>query len=197
MEFWDYIKGLFKSAEESSPSQPAEHALIERTEEEKEDFHFWKTTLVRRRLQDWLNDQYAIYRVDPERIDEALDFLDTPSSKGFVVHFHKTQYSLRDVTHFFDLLREKVLELDYRPQISDIRTYARASWVETIQRHYLKPRPFVKNEGKFRQLYGNVMIELEFRNEAIHNLRFRATSYNDHQFQEAKDFKLLMQQIVD
>lgn len=195
-DFWDYIRDLLRSSEESSPSRPAEHELITRTEEEKKDFDLWKRTLIRRRLQDWLSDQYAIFRVDPDRIDEALDFLDTPSSKGFVVHFNQTQYSHRDVTHFFDLLKEKVLELDYRPQISDTRTYSRASWVETIQRHYLKPRPFVKNEGKFRQLFGNIMIELELRNEEIHNLRFRATSYNDHQFQDARDFKLLMQQVV-
>jgi hypothetical protein len=195
-EFWDYIKGIFKSSEESSPSNPVEHQLIERTEEEKKDYDFWKNTLIRRRLQDWLSNQYAIYSVAPDNIDDALDFLNTPSSKGFVVHFHKTQYSQRDVTHFFDFLKEKVLELDYRPQISDTRTYSRASWVETIQRHYLKPRPFVKNEGKFRQLFGNVMIEMEFRNEQVHNLRFRATSYNDHLYQEAKEFRLLMQQLV-
>lgn len=195
-EFWEYIKGIFKSSEDSSPSNPVEHQLIERTEEEQQDYGFWKTTLVRRRLQDWLNDQYAVYSVAPENIDDALDFLNTPSSKGFVVHFHKTQYSQRDVTHFFDFLKEKVLELDYRPQISDTRTYSRASWVETIQRHYLKPRPFVKNEGKFRQLYGNVMIEMELRNEQVHNLRFRATSYNDRLYQEAKEFRLLMMQLV-
>jgi hypothetical protein len=195
-EFWEYIKGIFKTSEESSPSTPVDHQLISRTEEEKEDFDFWKKTLIRRRLQDWLNNQYAIYQVAQDDIDEALDFLNTPSSKGFVVHFHKTQYSQRDVTHFFDFLKEQVLELDYRPQISDTRTYSRASWVETIQRHYLKPRPFVKNEGKFRQLYGNVMIELELRNEKVYNLRFRATSYNDHQFKEAKDFRLLMQQLM-
>ena len=195
-EFWEYIKGIFKTSEESSPSNPVDHQLISRTEKEKEDFDFWKKTLIRRRLQDWLNKQYAIYQVTQDDVDEALDFLNTPSSKGFVVHFHKTQYSQRDVTHFFDFLKEKVLELDYRPQISDTRTYSRTSWVETIQRHYLKPRPFVKNEGKFRQLFGNVMIELELRNEEVYNLRFRATSYNDYQFQEAKDFRLLMQQLM-
>ncbi len=195
-EFWEYIMKLFKSSENSSPTQPAKHHLIIRTEEEKKDYEYWKKTLIRRRLQDWVNDQYAIFRIRPNDTDEALDFLNMTSSKGFVIHFHKTNYSQRDITHFFDFLKEKVLELDYRSQISDTRTYNRASWVETIQRHYLKPRPFVKKDGKLRQLFGNIMIVLELHNDQVYNLKFSATSYHDHQFLEADDFKDLIFQIV-
>lgn len=196
-EFWNYIKGLFNKSEESSPSNPVIHEMIKRSEEEKADYEQWKETLVPRRLQDWLYDQYAIFRVAPDDIDEAIDFLDTPSSKGFVIYFFKTQYSLRDVTHYFDLLKEKVLRLDYRTQISDLRTYSQNNWVETVQRHYLKPRPFVKEAGKFRQLYGNVMIEMELRNEKAYLLKFRATTYKDHQFQEAADFKSLLMKVAE
>ena len=76
-------------AEESSPSQPLIHELIQRTEKEKEDYQQWKQTLVLRRLMDWLKDQFAMYQINSERVDEGLDFLNTPSSKGFVIHFHK------------------------------------------------------------------------------------------------------------
>lgn len=194
--FWKYIKDLFTSAEESSPSNPLFHELIHRSEEEKADYDHWKRTLVRRRLTDWLNDQYAIYRVLPADIDEALDFLDTPSSKGFVIHFYQTGYSRRDVTHFFDYLKERVRQLGYRTQISDSRTYHRVGWVETIQRHYLKPRPDFSAGEKMSQAYGNVMIEMELRNEQVHNLRFRATSYQDRTFHEALDFRELMQEVL-
>lgn len=195
-EFWNYIKNLFKTAEESSPSNPVVHELIKRSEEEKADYDHWKNTLVRRRLTDWLIDQYAIYQVLPEDIDEALDFLDTPSSKGFVIHFNKTRYSVRDVTHFFDYLKERVRVLNYRTQISDTRTYHRADWVETIQRHYLKPRPNFQEGEKMDQAYGNVMIELELRNDRVQNLRFRATSYQDRLFNDALEFKELMQEVL-
>lgn len=195
-EFWNYIKNLFKTAEESSPSNPVVHELIKRSEEEKADYDHWKNTLVRRRLTDWLIDQYAIYQVLPEDIDEALDFLDTPSSKGFVIHFNKTRYSVRDVTHFFDYLKERVRVLNYRTQISDTRTYHRADWVETVQRHYLKPRPNFQEGEKMDQAYGNVMIELELRNDRVQNLRFRATSYQDRLFNDALEFKELMQEVL-
>lgn len=193
---WKYIKDLFNSAEDSSPSKPLFHELIHRSEEEKADYEHWKRTLVRRRLTGWLTDQYAIYQVLPKDIDEALDFLDTPSSKGFVIHFSQTRYSLRDVTHFFDYLKEQVRQLGYRSQISDSRTYHRSDWVETVQRHYLKPRPKFTEGEKMSQAYGNIMIELELRNEQVHNLRFRATSYQDRTFYEALGFKELMQEIL-
>ncbi len=206
-ELWSYFKNLFNQAESSSPSEPLIHEMIERSEAEREDYDQWKNQLVCRRLQDWLNNQYAIYCVAPDDIDEALDFLDTPSSKGFVVHFFKTRYSERDIQHFFDYLKEQVLALNYRTQISDLRTYQRPDWVETVQRHYLKPRPpFMRKDvelkasglplERFDQRFGNVMIEMDMRNERPHYLKFRATSYKDHLFTEAEEFRDLMQAIL-
>jgi hypothetical protein len=192
---WDYFKNLFQEAEESTPSNPLIHKMIERTEDEKADYEYWKNTLVRRRMMDWLNDQFSIFNVLPDDIDESLDFLDTPSSKGFAVYFHKTQYSRRDVTHFFDFLKEQVLKLEYRTQISDLRTYNRPKWVETVQRHYLKPKPDFMRSGKFDQRFGNVMIELYFRDDKPHQVLFRATTYKDHLFKDAEEFQGLMQAV--
>lgn len=195
-DFFENFKAWFKKAAESTPTQPYLHELIQRREEEKADFDHWKNTLVRRRLSDWLNDQYAIFKVLPNDIDEAMDFLNTPSSKGFVVHFYKTNYSRRDAIHFMDYLKEQVLDLDYRVQISDSRIFNRPDWVETIERHYLKPKPDFMRQGKFNQKYGNVTIEMTLRNDLPHQLKFQATSYKDHLFQDAQDFEVLMQKLL-
>jgi len=195
-DLWDRLRNLFRSVEESSPSNPAVHELIRRSDDEQQDYSFWKDTLVRRRLQNWLSDQYALFLVTPDDVDDALDFLDTPSSKGFVVYFFKTQYSQRDVQHFFDYLKERVLDLGYRTQISDTRTFSRPKWVETVERHYLKPPSQGRTEGKFYQEFGNITIENHLRDEQVHYLKFRATIYKDHQFHEAKTFQQLMQEVL-
>lgn len=194
---WNYFKNLFNEVEQSSPSHPLIHEMIERSDEEKQRYERWKNTLARRRLQDWLKNQYAIYKVLPEDIDEAIDFLDTPSSKGFVIHFFKTQYAKQEVQFLFDLLKEQVLKETYRTQISDRRTYNRPNWVETVERHYLKPRPQPKTEGKLHQQYGNVTIELLLRNDQVYNLKFRANSYRDHLFHDAIEFEELLQKLFD
>lgn len=195
-DIWNYLKGLFSQSEESSPAQPYIHEMIERSEAEREDYARWKETLVCRRLIDWLSDQYAIFKVLPDDVDEAMDFLHTPSSKGFVIHFHKTRYSRRDVTFLLDYLKERVLALDYKTQISDTRTYNRDNWVETIERHYLKPKPDFMREGKFNQKYGNVTIDMSLRNDQPFRLKLQATIYKDHMFKEADAFQDLMQAIL-
>ncbi len=193
---WQQLKDLFQSAEASSPSQPALHTLIERSAAEQQDYNFWKATLVCSRLVDWVHAQYALTAVDSSAVDEGMDFLNTPSSKGFVVHFFKTQYSRRDATHFFDFLKERVTEnLNYRKQISDSRTYNRPNWVESTERHYLKPRINFATVPHNQQ-YGNILIELILRDEKPYQLKFQATNYNDKQFTIAHDFKDLMTVLV-
>lgn len=193
---WEYIRQIFREAEESSPSNPAIHEVIERTAEEKGRYEQWLNSLVKRRLTDWLDNQYAIYRVTPDDIDEAMDFLNTPSSKGFVIHFYKTNYNRQEVTHFFDFLKDQMKALDYKLQISDTRTYSRERWVETVERHYLKPRPQFEKGKKIDQRFGNVTIELLLRDDRVYQLKLQATSYQDHLYSDAAEFRDLMQAIL-
>lgn len=197
-EFWKKIKSLFQDSEQSSPSQPVIHEIIERSEANKVAYEKWKATLSAKRMLDWLNNQYTAYLSPTTRTDDAIAFLNTPSAKGFVVHFHQTQYRKAEILHLFDLLREKVLEMNYNSYVSDVRTFNRPQWVESIQRHYIKPSlNFKKTETeKFNQGYGNIKIELEFRNEKVYNLRFSATTYQDNNFNKADDFKELMEMVL-
>ncbi|MBK8879470.1 MAG: hypothetical protein IPN74_13255 [Haliscomenobacter sp.] len=196
-DLWGYFKSLFNQSRHSSPSQPLLHELIVRSAEERQDYAQWKETLVCRRLKDWLHDQYTAFLLSGSCPDESIDFLDTPSSKGFVIHFYKTRYSNRDVAHFFDYLKERVLALEYKSQISDIRSYERPNWAETVQRHYLKPRPLpLPEQEKLRQRFGNVTIEYVSRDDKAHQLLFRATAYSDHLFQDAERFEGLMKELL-
>jgi hypothetical protein len=190
MTFWNQIKNIFQQAEDSSSSAPTIHEMIERQAEELTAYERWKTTAGPRRLFDWLNNQYGRHR-DGLRTDETVGFLDTASSKGFVVYFHQMNYSREEITHFFHYLKERVQTLDYRSDISDRRIFPRRDWVETQERHYLKPR-IQYNEVKMDQAFGNIMVEFELRNDVPHNLRLRATTYNDSMFEANGSFGGLM-----
>lgn len=191
MSFWDQIADIFRSAEASTPAAPTVHELINRDEVTQLDYDRWRRTLGRKRLLNWLTDQYAIKRGNG-RTDEAVGFLDTNSSKGFVIYFHKTNYRREEIQHFFDYLKERMLQLGYRSQISDRRIFPRQDWVETQERHYVKPRNRYEEGSKLNQRFGNVMIEFELRNDIPHNLRLRATVYQDAQYEEADSFAALM-----
>ena len=196
-DFWKKIKSLFNSVEESSSSTPAVHELIERTEEELKNYEAWKNSLSQRRLMDWLNSEYITYLTSPDNVDKSISFLNSTSSKGFVILFHRTNYNLDEIIFLFDFLKEKVLALPYRTYVSDYRTYMKNDKVETVQRLYLKPSLKLKVAGeKAGQAYGNINIELLLRNEKVVNLKFSATSYQDHLFKDASDFDELMREIL-
>ena len=195
-DLWSYFKSLFKQAEASSSAKPYIHELIERSEDELADFEYWKGTLVARRLLDWLSDKYAIHRVMPDKTDRAMSFLDTASSNGFAIHFGLTQYSRRDVTFLMDWLKEKVQALNYRIQISDRRIYRSGTIMETVEKHYLKPRADFTSKEKFNQGYGNITISIVLHDEKVQHLKLIATRYSDHLYKDANDFKQLMQVIL-
>lgn len=192
--FWKNIKNIFNSAEESSPNQPVLHKVIERTEEELVQYEKWKETLSKDRLLNWIREEHVNFMVDPKSTDAAIDFLDTPSSKGFVIHFYKTRYPSKEIIHLFDFLKEKIINTGYKTYLSDTRTYNKKEWVEKLDRHYLKP-PTNRHDPRkkaFNQRFGNITIELLFRNDKIYLLKFSATSYTDRYYEEAEDFNDLM-----
>lgn len=194
-DLWDYFKNLFKAAEQSSPKQPLIHEIIERTEEELSAYQEWKTSLAARRITDWLRQQHIEYLINPEQIDRSLSFLDTPSSKGFAIYFSLLSHDQEEAFFLFDLLKERVLGMRYISYVSDIRTYNRPDHIESIQRHYLKPSIYLKSveEGKVRQAFGNIAIELLLKDEKPDRLKFSATTYNDRIYEEPAHFSDLMQ----
>jgi len=193
---WDYFKDFFREAEQSSASRPILKECIERSPTEREAYEGWKDTLDCRRIFALLAEGYAMYQTSPNGVDRALTFLDTPSSKGFAIHFPLTEFARQDAGHFFDLLKEKVLQLDYRSDLSDTRSWSEKDWMQTVERHYLKPRQKWEEGKKINQQFGNITIELTLRNDRPHLLTFRATSYSDRLYGDAKELHELMQFVL-
>lgn len=191
--FWQRLFKLQQAVENSSPAVPAIHELIQRSEEELVAYNAWKSSYILQQIRNWIRAEYEHFlRTNKVRSTSSVDFLNIPSSQGFIAHFRQTNYSRREATFFFDYLKERVKTLNYRTQISDTRTYSRNHWVETVERHYMKPRLDFKEGEKLDQQFGNITIELEIRDEEVHHLRLRATHYQDRNFSPVQDFSDLM-----
>lgn len=196
--FWQRLFNLQQAVENSSPSVPAIHELIQRSEEDQAAYQEWRDSYVLKQLRQWIRDEYHHYlQKGKSRASGNVDFLKIPSSQGFIAHFRQTNYSRQEATFFFDFLKERVKTLNYRTQISDTRTYSRSSWIETVERHYLKPRLEIIEGKKMDQQFGNITIELEIRDEVVHHLRLRATHYQDFNFLPVQDFKDLMTVLLE
>lgn len=193
---WDYFKNFFREAEQSSASRPIFSEVLERSSDERLAYDDWKGSLPCRRMFDLLAEQYAIFQSNPAGVDAALTFLQTPSSKGFALHFDRLDFSKQDAAHFLDLLKEKVQGLNYRSQHADTRTWSEKDWAKTVQRYYLKPRQSWAEGQKIDQRFGNITIELNLRNDQPYLLTFRATSYSDRLYADPSDFHELMQAVL-
>lgn len=195
-DVFQYFKTWFRKAEKSTPSNPAIHEEISRGADYSQAFEHWKSAPSCRRLTDWLWQQYAFWKSLPDELDEAIDFLDTPSSKGFALHLSHTGCPQPEATFTLDFLKERVQALAYRCHLSDRRAYACETGMETIERHYLKPRLRKTDNQKLDQQFGNITIELVLRNGQPHQLRFRANAYTDRQYHPAQPFDTLFQWLV-
>ena len=195
MDWWSKIKQLFKEGEQSSAAQPAEHRVLKRDFAYELNYQDWQRSIRKRRFLDWLIQQYVVFQTEPSKLDRTLDFLDTPSSKGFVVHLHQTSYLKEESQFILDHLKERVRESGYMMQLSDWRIYNRPKWVESVERYYLKPRPNFIEDEPINQHYGNIRIELVFRDEQVYHLKFSATGYHDRLYKEAASFKDLLQHL--
>lgn len=196
MSLWEKVKNLFNESEQSSPTEPVLHELIERCPEELKSYEKWIAGMTKQWLVDWILAEYKTYQQDPGEQTSSIDFLNTPSCKGFIVHFKELNYKTENITHLFDYFKAQVKQLGYKPYMSDIKVYNRTHWVETLQRHYLKPPPSFMSDDTFDQSYGNITIELKLRDEDLINLRFNATRYNDRQYKQAQPFSELMEKLL-
>jgi len=194
-DWWAKIKTIFSKTELSSPTQPAIHEVIKRSDDHIQKYEQWKESVVHSQLLNWISEQYASYRQDRSTTNTSIDFLNTPSTKGVAIHFGDMNYSTDDARFLFDYFREAIKKHNYRTQVSDTRTYSKSTWVETVERHYLKPRPQYDDLGKIDQAFGNITILLTLRDEKVYSLKLSATAYVDRLFNDAKGFEGLMRVI--
>jgi len=190
--WWAKIKSLLSSSEKSSPTQPAVHEIISRSDAYLAAYEQWNKGPTHNSLLNWISEQYNIYQLKNDHLDKGIDFLSTDSTSGVALHFDDIPYSKEDAYFLFDYFKEKIKTENYRTQVSDTRTYSKNTWVETVERHYLKPRPEYDEQGKIDQGFGNITILLTLRDNKVYNLKLSATAYQDRLFNPEKQFSELM-----
>ena len=224
MGWWADVKRVFAKAADSSRAEPVVHEVLTRHRDCAEALATWQRGIVCGALLDLVSEAYGQFLLAGQPRDEAVDFLDTPSAKGFVVHFDRLQYSTAEAEMLQLHLRQRVLANTsadlalagredatpaYRTQVADTKTYATArGQTERTDRYYLKPRPVAHADpalaaapdthtaDQFAQGFGNILIELVVRDARAYRIRLSATIYHDRVYQEATAFAALMQQLL-
>ena len=191
-EMWNQLFGK----EKATPSnQPVIHEVIERSETERQDYEKWKESARQAKQLTYVFDEYHKVQETKNLIGSTFYYLDESSSKGFILNFRPDIFEPEEFQFYFDYLKERVREFDYKIYTSDVRSFVRAEYAEEIQRHYLKPR-FRMDQKQMDQQFGNITITLVRQNDQPVYIQFICHRYADRNYTEATDYRMLIEQVI-
>jgi hypothetical protein len=196
MSILNYVKTLFSRADEGSKN-PLVHEIIIRSEQEQEQYKKWVNSPEKDSFLNFIKQQYELSK-DGKEDQSMIRILDSSPSCGFMLRYPEN-FSVENFHHLFDYLKDRVLEMGYKPYMSDRKMYTSNDRAEMVERHHLKPPRDMKMYGKEKldQMYGNISIELNKIDDVPTHIRFLCNNYSDSAFIPARDFDELMNKLCD
>lgn len=193
------LQNLFGTGSEAPTvsRQPVVHTLIERTQTDHDGYTRWVGSQRMAAALEAVLFEYHKHKQQDNFVGATFYHLDTPSSKGFILNYKQELFSEKEFQYYFDYLKARVLELDYKSYTSDTRTFDRGDHVETIERHYLKPSwRLTSDKSQLVQQYGNITITHHVKDNQPNYLKFMCHNYADRQFTDAEDFDRLIEHMI-
>ncbi|QNH60545.1 hypothetical protein [Hymenobacter sediminicola] len=188
------LKRLFSS---SSATQPTEWQPLHRTPAQERLHARWIEQQV---YLNWAGPYFKAYHFCKAGIQGhglRVQLLNEPGRQGAVL-LYDPSIGPGNFRHFFDLLRDRVLALGYNVSTSDQRTLHHEQYTETIEKHFLKPRPNdCTATGRCNQRYGNVVVDLVQVNGQPGFIRFFSNPFQDSIFTAPHSFDELMAAVLD
>src|SRR5690606_3879802 len=139
-------------------------------------YHEWKGS---GRLTALLKEVARSYYLKQQAIDNNPDvhLLQSNYANGFAISY-SSEINKDDFLYFFDWLAERVEGLGYKRSNSDILVTDKKTYVESREKHYLKP--VTGSEKPTDQKFGNILIESVSIDENPSYIKLIANIYSDH-----------------
>ncbi|GGF09805.1 hypothetical protein GCM10011383_21260 [Hymenobacter cavernae] len=182
----------------SSPTSKSEWQPLTRTAAEQRAHTQWVAQQV---YLNWAGPYFKAYHFCKAHITSGQGLraqLLNDGGRHGAVFFYDTSIGPGNFQHFFDFLRDRVLDLGYNLSTSDQRTHHQPSYTETIYKHFLKPQPKDCTEtGRCNQRFGTVTIDLVMINKQPGFIRFSSNPYQDAIFTPAHTFDELLDLVLN
>ena len=189
MSFFDDIYDRLFPKEESAPKIAQQ--LIKRSQTYLTEYQRWSDSPNRTQQVDQLMRGYHYKKM---RIQSSYDvhLLTSSMANGFALSYN-VDISKQHFQFIFDYLADRVKVLDYKLANSDITITDKPDFIETKEKHYLKP--LVGSGQLLNQQYGNVLIEHVLINEKPSYLKLVANTYSDRNYSNPLDFDELLEHL--
>lgn len=191
MAFLDNILNqLFPDREDKRKVQVLEE--LRRSENYLAAYQSWKESPEAEELVKAVERSYYLKKNQIQG-NYAVHLFQSPAANGFALTHHPS-LSPRTFQFLLDFWRDRVLALGYRLANTDRQIREKEQFVETIEKHYLKP-PLSKNTAQAEQRFGNVLLEYVLVDQQPSYLKVMVTIYSDRLFTEAQPFDDLLEHL--
>jgi hypothetical protein len=137
---------------------------------------------------DRLESAYNVYRAGMDPVDDSIDFMCFQSSAGAVICLQNEDSSAEEAMYLMEWMKDRVKALGYKLSVSD----RISKGVMVKEKYYLKPPIHRGSPHEVPQMFGNITIELQFRNGDPANIKFHATHYHGRPYLPASPFEELL-----
>lgn len=143
-----------------------------------------------------LNGIYTAFELKKKGIEQipAVHLLISPYANGFAVT-HNSSFVKDEFSFLLDFWKEKITELPYRCVNYDRTIREKGTFIETIEKAYLKPMN--NHENPINQRFGNILIEAVAVDHQPSYLKLNAAVYSDRLYSAPLPFDTLIQQIIN
>ncbi|WP_338763416.1 hypothetical protein WAF17_19570 [Bernardetia sp. ABR2-2B] len=202
----DFLDGIFKKLfPKRNKTIPLIKENLKRSEKDKLEFQIWTSSGDARYWFARIHESYHAKKQGLSSQDIDVHLFASAASNGIAITYTNAMSS-KQFRFLFDKLKESILQLPYPYKLytSDRAHYERVNYVETIEKHYLKPvygtnnevETELKTDGQLPQFYGNILIEhIQIDGEPSF-IRLLANIYSDRLFLDALPFEELIEKIL-
>lgn len=121
-----------------------------------------------------------------------VHLLNSKYSNGIAISYNEKYFTSEEFTYLFDLIAEKLSQLkEYRKVNSDYIIKEKKTFIETKEKHYLKPL-ISKEEEVTNQQFGNILIEQILLDDKPNYIKLMANIYSDSLYSKPKEFETLL-----
>ncbi|MCU0392162.1 MAG: hypothetical protein MUE81_13665 [Thermoflexibacter sp.] len=202
MSFFEKIIQQIFGNHKVNSTVPLIEEEIKRSEFYRSAYFRWVNDKNYRWLLQKIKESYELKK-QGEIADLQVHILNSTGAKGLAITYSPLMNE-QDLQFLFDYLKDRLLNLEYRLYTSDRRTFDHTDYVESIEKHYLKPKSDKTHKNistnakeMFDQRYGNILIEYISIDAKPSFLRFMTQYYSDFLYTPVQPFDDLIDILFD
>lgn len=197
MRFFQQVFEKLFSANEIESKSFSQKEFLKRTTKENENFEKWKNDWIKKKsLLQEVSRAYSFHKAGIAS-ELPLYFLEMNGMKGFAITCTPAFDDFSYVC-LMEWIKEKLLQMHYRVLNAERMLTDKGEDVEIKESYYLKPSNKIEmmNGQQLKQLYGNITLDITYRNHHPQFFKIIVTYYTDKNYKPALDFDDLIQELL-